>query len=152
MKRIIPIAAIVLIAGLSVLWFLHRAKQRALDSGDVYVRDQSANPTGNAAPANPATNPGPVPQETATNTAPSAPGGATLMTQPQGAIAVPVSDTIPRNPPGGMAFAGSGKYQLYRQGDITWRLNTDTGQACIIFATDTQWSKPRVYSHGCGAG
>ena len=49
-----------------------------------------------------------------------------------------------------MVFAGSGKYQLYRQGDITWRVNTDTGDACILFATDAQWRKPQVYSHGCG--
>jgi hypothetical protein len=73
------------------------------------------------------------------------------MTQPHGAIAIPASDTIPRNPPAGLAFAGTGKYQLYRQGDITWRLNTSTGQACILFATDTQWSRPRVYAQGCGA-
>jgi hypothetical protein len=50
-----------------------------------------------------------------------------------------------------MIFAGRGKYQVYRQGDITWRLNTDTGQACILFATDAEWSQPRVYQQGCGA-
>jgi hypothetical protein len=48
-----------------------------------------------------------------------------------------------------MVFAGTGKYQLYRQGDITWRLNTDTGWACILFATDAQWSKSRVFDQGC---
>jgi len=72
------------------------------------------------------------------------------MTQPRGAIEVPASDSIPRNPPSGLIFAGAGKYQLYRQGDITWRLDTDTGRACIIFATDTQWSHNRVYDQGCG--
>ena len=50
-----------------------------------------------------------------------------------------------------MIFSGSGLYQLYRQGDITWRLNTDTGDACILFATDAQWRQWRVYQHGCGA-
>jgi hypothetical protein len=49
-----------------------------------------------------------------------------------------------------MMFSGGGKYQLYRQGNITWRLNTDTGQTCIIFATDDEWRKPRVYKAGCG--
>jgi hypothetical protein len=49
-----------------------------------------------------------------------------------------------------MVFAGSGKYQLYRQGDITWRVNTQSGDACILFATDAQWRNPQVYSHGCG--
>ena len=46
-------------------------------------------------------------------------------------------------------YAAAGKYQLYRQGDLTWRLNTDTGWACVIFATDTQWSRPRVWREGC---
>ena len=45
------------------------------------------------------------------------------------------------NPPNGVVFAGKGKYQLYRQGNLTWRLNTETGQTCIIFATDEEWKK-----------
>ena len=49
-----------------------------------------------------------------------------------------------------MRFSGSGKYLLYRQGDITYRLDTDTGFDCIIYATDEQWKKPRVYRDGCG--
>jgi hypothetical protein len=64
--------------------------------------------------------------------------------------AAPTADTISPNPPNGMVFAGSGKYQLYRQGNITWRLDTDTGRSCIIFATDEEWKKPRVYRAGCG--
>ncbi len=151
MKRTVLPIALAVFTVVAAVWYMHRVKQqRALDSGDVYVRDQA--PGTRATAAKPSANPAAEPQETATNTAPSAPGSATHpMTQPHGAVAIPVSDTIPRNPPGGMAFAGTGKYQLYRQGDLTWRLNTDTGQACIIFATDTQWSRPRVYSHGCGA-
>ncbi len=62
----------------------------------------------------------------------------------------PGSDTIIPNPPNGMAFAGSGRYQLYRQGNITWRLDTDTGHTCIIFATEEEWRKPQVYRAGCG--
>ena len=63
---------------------------------------------------------------------------------------VPASDTISPNPPNGMTFAGSGRYQLYRQGNITWRLDTETGRSCVIFATDEEWKKPRVYKAGCG--
>jgi hypothetical protein len=63
---------------------------------------------------------------------------------------VPATDTIPANPTNGMVFAGTGRYQLYRQGSITWRLDTDSGHTCIIFATDEQWRLQRVYSHGCG--
>ncbi len=62
----------------------------------------------------------------------------------------PATDTISPNPPNGMVFSGTGKYQLYRQGNLTWRLNTETGQSCIIFATDEEWKKPRVYRAGCG--
>ena len=64
--------------------------------------------------------------------------------------ALPPSDSITPNPPNGMVFAGTGEYQLYRQGNITWRLNTKTGTSCIAFATMEEWGKPLVYSHGCG--
>jgi hypothetical protein len=60
-------------------------------------------------------------------------------------------DTISPNPPNGMIFAGKGRYQLYRQGNITWRVNTETGKNCILFATDEEWKKPRVYRAGCGS-
>ncbi len=65
--------------------------------------------------------------------------------------AIPAGDTISANPANGMVFAGRGKYQVYRQGNITWRLNTETGQNCILFATDEEWKKPRVYRAGCGS-
>jgi len=53
-------------------------------------------------------------------------------------------------PNGATVFNGKGRYQLYRQGKITWRLDTDTGHACILLATEEEWRKPRVYQHGCG--
>jgi len=64
--------------------------------------------------------------------------------------ALPAGDTIPVNPPNDMKFVGTGRYELYRQGNLTWRMDTDNGHACIIFATDEEWRKPRVYSNGCG--
>jgi hypothetical protein len=60
-----------------------------------------------------------------------------------------VGDSIEPNPPNGVVFAGKGKYQLYRQGNLTWRLNTETGQTCVIFATDEEWKKRKVYRAGC---
>ena len=54
------------------------------------------------------------------------------------------------NPPNGMLFGGSGRFQLYRQGNLTWRLDTETGKTCIIFATNEEWKKPQVYRTGCG--
>jgi hypothetical protein len=77
--------------------------------------------------------------------------GVQQMTQnQQPAAGVPAIDSISPNPPNGMAFAGTGRYQLYRQGNLTWRLDTDSGRACVIFATDEEWRKPKVYSAGCG--
>lgn len=66
-----------------------------------------------------------------------------------GGVAPPATDTIQPSPPNGMTFGGSGHYQLYRQGDLTWRLNTDTGESCIVFATQEEWRKPQVYRAGC---
>ena len=63
----------------------------------------------------------------------------------------PAGDTISANPPNGMMFGGRGKYQVYRQGNSTWRMNTETGQTCVLFATDEEWKKPRVYHSGCGS-
>jgi hypothetical protein len=139
MSRILGIIAILVGLALGISWYIHRAKTRAMNSGEVFVREQpgdNAKPQPNATPTTP---PSP-PQEIATTGPPQ--------TQQPG-LEIPTSDTISRNPPNGMAFAGSGKYQLYRQGDITWRLDTDTGWACVLFATDTQWSKARVYQSGC---
>jgi len=65
-------------------------------------------------------------------------------------MSVPATDSIPPNPPDNMKFSGTGRYQLYRQGNLTWRLDTDSGRTCIIFATDEEWHKPRVSSQGCG--
>lgn len=64
--------------------------------------------------------------------------------------AAPAAETISPNPPNGMVFSGTGKYQLYRQGNITWRLDTETGRSCILFATDEEWKKDKVLRAGCG--
>lgn len=98
----------------------------------------------------PATQPGAPTTQMRPSTAASAAGGAQV-----GVVAMPAQpparDTISPNPPNGTIFAGSGRYQLYRQGNITWRLDTETGRSCILFATDEEWRKPRVYRAGCGS-
>ena len=80
-------------------------------------------------------------------------GGSGLVAQGgaagAGGMVAPATDSIVPNPPNGMTFGGSGHYQLYRQGDLTWRLNTDTGETCVIFATDEEWRKPKVFRAGC---
>ena len=59
-------------------------------------------------------------------------------------------DTIPPNPPNGERFGGRGTYQWYRQGNITWRTDTVSGQSCIAYATEAEWRKRNVIEHGCG--
>lgn len=81
------------------------------------------------------------------------PGPTTVMpttVASTGASSLPVSDTLSPNSPNGMAFGGSGKFQWYRQGNLTWRINTQSGDTCIAFATMDEWQKPIVYTHGCG--
>ena len=91
-----------------------------------------------------------------------APGSFAMSTQPTTApyptsaqtmatpVGMPVSDSQSANAPNGMRFGGSGTYQWYRQGDLTWRIDTTNGRSCIIYATLEEWRKNIVYSHGCG--
>jgi hypothetical protein len=65
-------------------------------------------------------------------------------------VSLPVSDTVAPNAPNGLAFGGTGKFQWYRQGNLTWRVNTASGSTCIAFATMEEWRKSIVSSHGCG--
>ncbi|HUD23667.1 MAG TPA: hypothetical protein VMQ60_12555 [Acidobacteriaceae bacterium] len=140
MKRIFSILIIWAVIIVGAAWYIYRAKAPAVKSGYITVRNQTPGKTGpaQAVSANqPATTKSAVtPQDAQTQAGQSMP---------------PVSDSISRNPPNGMIFAGSGKYQIYRQGDLTWRINTDTGDACVLFATDAQWRLQRVYQHGCSA-
>jgi hypothetical protein len=106
------------------------------------------------APAPPAVPPAPV-AEAKTVTPPVAPApksapSASFFSPASGAV--PTTDSQSANAPNGMRYAGSGAYQWYRQGNLTWRVNTATGGSCIAFATMDEWRKPIVYSHGCGRG
>jgi len=65
---------------------------------------------------------------------------------------LPTSDSVPPNPTNGARFSGSGTYQWYRQGNLTWRVDTVSGHSCIDYATMEEWHKPIVSSHGCGRG
>jgi hypothetical protein len=62
----------------------------------------------------------------------------------------PQSDSQLPNAPNGMRFTGTGNYQWYRQGNITWRLDTVSGKSCIVYATMEEWQKQIVMAHGCG--
>jgi hypothetical protein len=140
MKRIFTILMIVVVFIFGLVWLTHRARTRAGNSGRAVARNQAA---GISSPGTPATPPAGQKSQPAAASPSAAPSADTSLTPP-------TADSISRTPPSGAVFAGQGKFQLYRQGDITWRLDTDSGAACILFATDAQWRKPQVYSHGCG--
>ncbi len=150
MKRIFwVLMMIVAVAVAAAAWSIHRARARALEGGDVSVRDRNGGKTTLQQP--PVTASGNQTPQAGNQSGTETGDNHAAATAHSGPLAPPASDSIRRSPPSGMVFAGAGKYQLYRQGDITWRLNTDNGDACILFATETQWRRPLVYNHGCGA-
>ena len=157
-RRVVVFVVFVLLAVVFYLGYTTYDAKRAGGSGDVYSSDgpvkgktAGSGAMTTDAPATPDEKPvdpqavvyPPAGGQTAQT--PAAAAGGDGATVPSG------SDTISPNPPNGEVFAGKGKYQLYRQGNITWRLDTDTGRACVIFATDEEWRKPKVYRTGCGS-
>ena len=135
MPKIIRFAIVAAVALVGAVWYLHWSRTRALDSGEVHVRHE---PADNQKPAAPS-------PEVAANGADNQGGSS------ENVASVPTTDTISRNPPNRTLISGTGRFQLYRQGDITWRMDTATGQACVLFATQAMWRKTLVYEHGCGA-
>ena len=41
------------------------------------------------------------------------------------------------------------KYEIYRSGFRTWRLDTVTGATCILLTSDADWKKPETAAQGC---
>ena len=41
------------------------------------------------------------------------------------------------------------KYEIYRNGFRTWRLDTVTGATCILLTSDADWKKPDTAAQGC---
>lgn len=81
------------------------------------------------------------------------PAGQPLESAPTGtapqAESTDTTDSLPADPPEHATFSGSGRFQVYRQGNLTWRLDTANGSTCVLFATDDEWRKPRVYDRAC---
>lgn len=140
-RRAIYIVLLLVLGLFLYLGYTSYDSKRAGVNGDVYPV------TGKAKPEPVVTTPA---TEQPQVSAPPADSAQTTQVAPetaQGGIGV---DTVNPNPPKGMVFAGSGRYQLYRQGNITWRLDTATGKTCVVLATDEEWKKPKVYRNGCG--
>lgn len=43
-----------------------------------------------------------------------------------------------------------GRYQVDREGFRTWRLDTATGQICLLLAPEEDWKKPETELQSCG--
>jgi hypothetical protein len=140
-------------------------KIRTARAEDAAGNPEGAVAAGQVAPTNtPATAPvAAIPTAPATAAAPTAPAknpiaaataAVSSFTLGSGSAPAspPNSDTLPANPTNGMHFAGTGSYQWYRQGNLTWRVDTVSGGSCIAFATLEEWRKQIVYTHGCGRG
>lgn len=141
------------------LWWLytHTGTRTVPTTGEV---TQQTDIDGNPYPSDKAPAPAPAPAAApiATPSTVSAATTPTAAVTPTPAATVPATatpssaptnDTLERNAPSGMAFGGSGRFQWYRQGNLTWRIDTRSGSTCVDFATMDEWQKPIVYSNGC---
>jgi hypothetical protein len=149
--RLLLVAAAII---LGAIWFSHWSKTRALNNGAVHMGDQAQDAAPNSVasetpPANPALATPPEKSSPQQET-PSA-SSAALIPQHPGPIAEqPAANALSPHPPSGFVTPATQKFALYRQGDLTYRLNTQSGQACVLFASEDLWRKPLVYQHGCG--
>ncbi|MDE1175492.1 MAG: hypothetical protein PW789_02690 [Edaphobacter sp.] len=165
-KRILPIALVVFVAIFAYVGYHSYDTKRSAANGSAAKIESTQH--GDEDDSEPIVYPHPAGasaaasalQPSATASAAEMPAGQSVqpeheqpqVTQSQQPTAenTPANDTIRPNPPNGMTFAGSGRYQLYRQGNLTWRLDTETGHTCVLFATDGEWRKAKVYRAGCG--
>jgi len=42
-----------------------------------------------------------------------------------------------------------GRFQVYTNGWRTWRLDTATGQNCLLLASEADWKKPKMQAQCC---
>lgn len=151
LKQVLIGLLILVLAVFAYVGYSSYDARRATD-GDVFQGEgRSSRPRTDMKVVPSETEPPPVTLPAMPTTSGSVPGNGSSMISPDGAAAqnAPVADSISPNPPNGMVFSGTGHFQLYRQGSLTWRLNTDNGQSCVLFATDEEWRKPKVYHAGC---
>ena len=43
-----------------------------------------------------------------------------------------------------------GRYQIHAEGFRTWRLDTSTGQICLLLTSEEDWKAPKIAAQGCG--
>lgn len=160
MQKIFRLLLVAVAIIIGVLWFSHWSKKRAHNTASLPAKQQPlatapqpATPdAATATPGAPAATPDQTapPQEVA-SASPNTPPSATMVPQGPGPITEqPTANALSPHPPSGFVTPATQKFALYRQGDLTYRLNTQSGQACILLASEDLWRKPLVYQHGCG--
>jgi hypothetical protein len=123
---------LVLIVCIVVAYFVYQMyKSSHPADGDLAVDQKSSSVTGNSIPSEPMV---------------SSSAGASSNGPASDA---PKSDSMPVQPPAGKAYAGSGHLELYRQGNITYQYNTDSGETCVMYASLREWRNPIVYRNAC---
>jgi len=145
--RVVKVIIVLLLVGLAYYAYKRWQHSREESTGEIQLMPDGSEETSRTV----------IDKTTVDTSHPAPPAATTVVTQTTTPVTttatttqtIPTTDSIAPNPPNGMVFSGTGRYQLYRQGSITWRLDTDNGHTCIIFATDEEWRKERVYSHGC---
>src|ERR1700739_4564421 len=132
-KRAGLIAFALVLALLVYIGYQGYSTKRAGGTGDVFSGDGSpkvvTREDSGTSEGERVVYPSTPPQAEQPRAQPAAVQGAAQTTQSQQPVPAnaPGTDTINPNPPDGVRFGGSGRYQLYRQGDITWHPKTRKG-------------------------
>jgi hypothetical protein len=143
MQRIFQLLVLIAMVIVGGVLLLHWSRTRAMNSGEVRVREQPSDAVKSTPPETASAN---QPQDQSAN-----PADTQIEQNRADVVTLPASETLSRNPPDHTILAGTGRFELYRQGDITWRMDTASGKACVLFATEAMWRRSLVYEHGCGA-
>lgn len=61
-------------------------------------------------------------------------------------IPKPIADKLRRDAEIGR---GVGRYHIHKDWVRTWRLDTATGQVCLLLASEEDWKKPEVAQQAC---
>jgi len=112
-----------------------------ITEGDTSVLSASNNP--------PSKSPNNSVTSSSADTQMTAPSSSQSLSTVEAATDAPTADSRPAVPPDGKAYSGSGHLELYREGNITYQYNTDTGASCVMYASLREWRNPLVYRHSC---
>jgi hypothetical protein len=152
MQKIFRLLLVAVAIIIGVLWFSHWSKTRAHNAASLQKSSPATPAAPNASVAAPAATPATItpPQEVASASPDNAPSAAMVPQHPGPITEQPTANALSPHPPAGFVTPAQQKFALYRQGDLTYRLNTQSGQACILLASEDLWRKPLVFQHGCG--